>query len=317
MNRPDLGPGAYVLMFGEVHTELLWHSTSVSDSLAKRILSLRLGDDIRTFTRPASYVVSPDLYDGLDCRLSRHRMVGTAVSFASITGGQIAQAVTTATISRGTNDRRMPWSYYLARPGKVETVGSSPDWHQLAESWATTEKAAPNLGAIGDRLLDSVQMSPQLTGTAPVRRTGRLRLRWVYARSDQPLRVEFTVESADLRLLRLSGGNLDARSVADFCADLAQHDWLLSTLLEAVDRSGLEAGGGPATIRKLRPVIDHLLHHWMPAARLDAPGRALWRGLDEAAGLGRQWESLVSRVRDQLALSTITLLSAAAQSEQV
>lgn len=320
MSRPDLGPGADVLMFGEVHTELLWHSTSVADALAKRILSVRLGDDIRTSTRPTSYAASPDLYDGVDCRLlvgsaARQRAVGTAVSFASITGGQIAQAVTMTSIFRGENNRRMPWSYYLSRPGQVETVGNDPAWVHIADAWAGTEKAAPNLGAISDRLLDMVQMSPQLSGTAAVRRTGRLRLRWVYAPSDRPVRVNFSLETGDLRLLRMSGGGLETRAVADFCADLALHDWLLTALLEAIDRSGLESGGGPATVERLRPVVDHLLHHWMPAARLDAGGRELWQGLDEAAGLSRQWESLVARVRDQLALSAIGLLGAVARPE--
>jgi hypothetical protein len=53
----------------------------------------------------------------------------------------------------------------------------------------------------------------------------------------------------------------------------------------------------------------------MPAARLDVEGTELWRGLDAAAGLSRQWESLVARVRDQLALSTIGLLGSVALPE--
>ncbi|GAA0258191.1 SCO2521 family protein [Cryptosporangium japonicum] len=304
-------------MFGEVHTELLWHSASVSNASAKRILSFRLGDDIRTSTRPTSYAISPDLYDGLDCRVgggARHRAVGTAASFAAITGGQIAQAVTMTSIVHGENNRRMPWSYYLSRPGQVETIGSEPVWDHLADGWAAADKAGPNLGAISDRLLDTVQMSPQLSGAAAVRRTGRARLRWVHARSPEPARLTYSLESDDLRLLRLTG-DLRPRVVAEFAADLALHDWLLTALVEAVDRSGLETGGGPATVRKLRPVIVHLLHHWMPAARLDAEGKELWRGLDEAAGLSRQWESLVARVRDQLALSTIGLLGSVALPE--
>jgi len=305
-------------MFGEVHTELLWHSASVSNASAKRILSFRIGDDIRSSTRPTSFAISPDLYDGLDCRIgggARHRAVGTAASFASITGGQIAQAVTMTSIVHGENNRRMPWSYYLSRPGQVETIGSEPVWENLAEGWVSADKAGPNLGAISDRLLDTVQMSPQLSGAAAVRRTGRARLRWSYARSSEPVRLTYSLESEDLRVLRLTGGDLRPRAVADFAADLALHDWLLTALVEAIDRSGLEAGGGPATVQRLRPVIVHLLHHWMPAARLDVEGTELWRGLDAAAGLSRQWESLVARVRDQLALSTIGLLGSVALPE--
>ncbi|MFG1921100.1 SCO2521 family protein [Cryptosporangium sp. NPDC048952] len=303
-------------MFGEVHTELLRNSASVSNASAKRILSFRLGDDIRTSTRPTSYAVSSDLYDGLDCRVggaTRQRGVGTAVSFASITGGQIAQAVTMTSISHGKNNRRMPWSYYLSRPGQVETMGNEPVWAQIADGWATADKVGPNLGAISDRLLDTVQMSPQLSGAAAVRRTGRARLRWVYTGTAQPLRLSFSLESDDLRLLRLSGGNLSPRAAADFCADLALHDWLLTALMEAIERSRLESDDGTAAVQKLRPVIVHLLHHWMPAARLDAEGKELWCGLDEAAGLSRQWESLVARVRDQLAIG---LLGAVAQPDR-
>jgi hypothetical protein len=305
-----------MLVFGEVHTGLLQHSTSVTSALAGRILSLRLGDDVRSYTRPISHVVSPDLYDGLDCRLTtdsglRPRAVGTATSYASITGGQVVQAVATTTIRSGESDHRLPWSYYLSRPGVLETLGPAP-WTRLAAGWLAAEDAAPNLGAISGRLLDVVQRSPQLHRPAPLK-AARTKLRWVLEPSEADPRIDFSLEQGRLRTVRLTGRGFGQREVADFCADLALHDWLLTTLLATIERSGLESGAGSVAIGRLRPLIDHVLHHWMPAARLDEISRGLWRSVDQAAGLTRQWDTQVTRVRDQLALHTVTLLGAAAQ----
>jgi hypothetical protein len=47
----------------------------------------------------------------------------------------------------------------------------------------------------------------------------------------------------------------------------------------------------------------------MPAARGDEAAAALWAGLERRPGLARQWEALVHRVRDQLALGAIAALS--------
>jgi hypothetical protein len=62
-------------------------------------------------------------------------------------------------------------------------------------------------------------------------------------------------------------------------------------------------------VQRLRPAVEHLLHLWMPAARGDEAGAALWAGLERRPGLARQWDALVHRVRDQLALGAIAALS--------
>jgi hypothetical protein len=204
----------------------------------------------------------------------------------------------------------MPWSHYLSCPGVVETLGPAP-WSRVANGWLGAEAGSPNLGAISDRLLDTVQRSPQLRRPAPLR-AARTRLRWVLEPVDGPARITLSLEADGLRTLRLSGAGLDPRVVAEFCADLALHDWLLTTLLTAIERSGLETGAGPLAINVLRPVIENLLHHWMPAARIDPVMMPYWHSLEPAPGLARQWTAQVSRLRDQMAISTIGALSDAA-----
>lgn len=56
----------------------------------------------------------------------------------------------------------------------------------------------------------------------------------------------------------------------------------------------------------LRPLVDHLLHLWMPQARVDRTLNALWQELEETPGFSRQWTSLAQRIRDQLAVQLLT-----------
>jgi hypothetical protein len=49
----------------------------------------------------------------------------------------------------------------------------------------------------------------------------------------------------------------------------------------------------------------------MPAARTPSSTTSFWDSLDRRPGLSRQWHITVERIRDQLALSTIALLTAA------
>jgi hypothetical protein len=298
-----------MLVMGEVNTGLLQHSTSISAAEAARILTLRIGDNVRSFARPISHVVSPDLFTGLDCKVgggdgARMRGVGTACSRVSITGGQIVQASTTVVLQQGATAYRMPWSYYLARPGVMEALGRSR-WPEVATGWLLNEGGAPNLGAISARLLDDVQGSPLLRRPAALR-AARGRLRWVMdASSGAPPGIEVSLEAGDLQTVRVTGAPAEPAAIAEFCADLALHDWLLSTLLVSIERSGLESGAGTAALVKLRPVIENLLHLWMPAARSHLSLLPYWASLERAPGLDRQWNAQVNRIRDQMAIAAI------------
>lgn len=326
-----------MLTLGEVHTGLLQNSTSVPQARSVQLLAIVLGERVRHSTRPIAYAVSPERLTGVDCRLAalskaRVRGVGTLVSRASITGGHVLQGSTFTRVVRGEADRRLPWSHYMSRPGVVETVGKA-DQEDLANGFIETKpgggwaSALPNLdlGAVSDRLMDEVQISMGLDRRPPFR-TARTRLRWAVvhrpasgqgapgatAGGEAPAQVRFSIENDTLRTMAIEVDVDDARSVAAFCEDLALHDWLLTTLLELIERSQIGDGSRSRVIDRLRPAIDYLLHLWMPAARVDQAVLPLWESLERRPGFTKQWRALVDRIRDQVAVGTVMQLSAAA-----
>lgn len=321
------GKTVTMLILGEVHTGLLQHSTSLPPPLCRHLLDLVHGEPPRQFERPIAYAVSPDLLAGVDCFLptssgSKVRGVGTVIHRAALTGGHVLQGTAVVHIVRGTAGRRLPWPHYLARPGEVETIGKV-EGQALVRGFLTAKPARPagarlDLGAISGRLMDVVQAAPELD-RAPPFRMARTRLRWAAVVSeatggnagpvDEP--AVFGIESQHLRTLRLRCEPHQTGAVAQLCEDLARHDWLLTTLLELVERSRIGTGS-PQTIDRLRPAVDHLLHLWMPGARVDPALLAVWEGLDRRPGFTRQWRALVDRIRDQLALRTLALLAAKA-----
>lgn len=310
-----------MLTLGEVHTGLLQNWASVTQPLSTQVLALMLGERVRRSERPIAHAVSPDLLTGVDCRLvtssgARVRGVGTAVSRAAITGGHILQGSAYTHVVRSEVDRRLPWFHYLARPGIIETLGKT-DRADLAGGFLTVTSApvSLDLGAISGRVMDIVQRSPELDRTPPFR-IARTRLRWVAAVDDtQPAdsRAQFTVDSATARTLRLTVRENDLSAAVELCEDLALHDWLLTALINLIERSRIGASPRPQVVDRLRPAIDYLLHLWMPAARLNKSMLPLWRSLERQPGFTKQWEASVSRIRDQVALSTIALLGAAVE----
>ncbi|HEY9390619.1 MAG TPA: SCO2521 family protein [Mycobacteriales bacterium] len=307
-----------MLVLGEVHTGLLQNSTSVSPLGCIRALTLLVGDRVARWERPIAHAASPRLLTGLDCPLpsrsgARSRAVGTAVSRAMITGGHVLQGSTCLRVVAGTTTRRLPWSYYLSRPGTVETIGRV-DPVDLADGFVAVERsaAALDLGAISGRVMDSVQGSAGLDRQPPIRMT-RTWLRWVATCTDPDgnpgSAVRFTIENDRLRTVRLHA-HAGLAQLAEVAEDLALHDWLLTTLLRVIERSRIGAGPASRSVERLRPAVDHLLHLWMPAARLDEPFAALWEGLERRPGFTRQWNASVARVRDHIAVNTLTLLGA-------
>jgi hypothetical protein len=221
-------------------------------------------------------------------------------------------------------DARLPWSHYVARLGEVEVSGRATVQHIAEGFLRPTQSKTLDLGAISGRLLDRIQRSSDLDRAAPflARRT---RLRFavypgpVDEASDlrkqgqlglgEPLsggirRLEFAVEDDVRRTLLLQAPTEDLAGVVALCEDLALHDWLLTTVLQAVeDCSG--TNNSYDWIVGLRPVIDNLLHLWMPAARVADAFTEVWEVLERRPGFTRQWEGLVARIRDQMALAVI------------
>jgi hypothetical protein len=166
-----------------------------------------------------------------------------------------------------------------------------------------------DLGAVGERLLAELLARPQLDRRPPFK-SRRTRLRWSAVRSgdtDGVPRGRFTIVDDTERTLRLEVGSVDPEALARLCEDLALHDWLLTTLIQMVDRSGLGTAPGPDAVIRLSPAVDHLLHLWMPMARVDLILMPLWESLESKPGFTRQWQALVQRIRDQLALQSVTL----------
>lgn len=285
------------------------------------MLCLLVGERVRRSERPIMYAVSPDLLTGVDCRLAtssgaRVRGIGTVVSRAAITGGHVLQGSTYAQVVTSGANRRLPWSHYLSRPGVIETLGKT-DRVDLAGGFLTAKQApiSLDLGAISGRVMDMVQRSTELDRIPPFK-MARTRLRWVVSvDAAQPAasHARFTINSATVRTLRLTVVENDLSAAVELCEDLALHDWLLTALLEMIQRSRIGEGPRPQVVDRLRPAIDYLLHLWMPAARLKESMLPLWGSLERQPGFTKQWEASVSRIRDQVALSTIAQLGAAAE----
>jgi hypothetical protein len=302
------------LTIGEVHTGLLLTSTAVSADTAAQLLAVVPGLPTRTRQRPVRYAWSPEQLTGVDCSAllaerREVRVVGTPATRLSLTDGRIIQAGTHATLRHDPAGRRRPWAHYLAQPGVLEVLGKASE-----ESLATGFLRGPaiptalDLGAVNVRAIDEVQRSGLLDHSPPFR-SRQTRLRWTAESADGRPEIAFTLGEDNLRTVRLRAEEPDARALADFCADLALHDWLLSTLLEIVDRAVARTRPPAELIGMLRPGIDHLVHAWMPAAHASRALDFIWQELDLRSGFSLQWQKTVERIRDQLSVGLVEALN--------
>jgi hypothetical protein len=120
--------------------------------------------------------------------------------------------------------------------------------------------------------------------------------------------VSFVLESPSLRTLRVTGASPAViEGLPELCQDVARHDWLLSTVLALVDVADIGQRDRTSVLERLQPVVNHLLHAWMPAARLPEDVQPIWLEIERRTGLERQWDSVVRRIRDQMALASALL----------
>ena len=320
-----------MLLLGEVRTGLLQHSAALTGAVVDRVLGLLAGERVTRSQRPVALAQSPALVEGVDCLLptasrARRRAVGTVAARAVLTGGHVVQGSVRVRVTAGA-DRRQPWAHYLARPGEVQSVGRlAPDDVTAGYLAGPVDgvvdgaaEAVLDLGAVAERLIGRVQLHPELDHRIPLR-ARRTRLRWVVTAEDDPtaggplVGAEFTVHDEVLRTLRVRVNTAAFAGTADdviadvqgFCENLALHDWVLTTLLNVVERSGLGSARGAEAIAAVRPAIDHLLHLWMPGAHVAESMMPLWESLEKRPGFTRQWAATVQRIRDQLAAHTAT-----------
>jgi len=310
-----------MLIIGEVRTSLLPTSVALPSGDGERVLALTAGSRALRSDRPISVVVSPDRLTGVDCQVPvardrTVRAVGTVASRAVLTGGHVLQGSARAVVDRSAHGRRLPWSHYLARRGTIEAFGSFRD-DDLAAQFLTTMPGAAllNLNAIGEDTAERVRGHP-MVDMAPPLRAGPTGLRWAAVlpgddpADGAPDSISFVLDADGRRTVRLLAHGASAAEAAALCEDLALHDWLLTTLTGILDRAGADLTATRPSAARIRSVVDHLLHLWMPGARLTTAMRRFWPAFEERAGFGRQWTTSVQRIRDHLAVSTVQRLSA-------
>ncbi|WP_030441976.1 SCO2521 family protein [Actinoplanes subtropicus] len=309
-----------MLIAGEVQTGVLRGGGPVTGDVAARLVDLVTGEAVLVSERPRSYVRAPDKPVGVDCPIGasgpnrRPRGIGTAWQRAAILDGHVVQGSAYATIRRAEQSARQPWSYYMTRPGVIESVGRTR-WKELADAFAAPVRDADalDLGGIAGQAADRVQRNHR-AGGRPGLRAARTRLRWtalVEPCDPSPCEVHFATYGEDLRVLSFTVSEVAARRVAVVAEDIALHDWLLTVLLEEVRKAAIGVLPRDEVIRRLLPAIDYLLHLWLPRTTDDDLARALWSVLENRVGLSRQWNLLVYRIRDQLSAGAVAALSAA------
>lgn len=299
-----------MLILGEVQTTALRHSGGMPREVAESALALLAGERVRVSERPIGYAASPQTFTGVDCRIvarsgARVRSVGTLMGRACLTGGRVLQGSAAAQVDQVGGGHRRSWSHYLARLGVVEALGRT-DVPGMAAAHLLAERSSSTMGmgAFCGRLLTEVQGSPVLDQRPPVR-ARRTVLRWA-AIIDERLdgvRVRFTVREDGLRTVRLVMGPAAVGDIVELCEDLALHDWLLTALMSIIEQSQIGVEQPAQSVQRLRPAVDHLLHLWMPGARLGGFALSVWEGLESRPGLSRQWDASVRRVRDQMAMA--------------
>ncbi len=300
-------------IIGEIHTGLLLNSTAVAPTVAGVLMSTTVGAAVWQSQRPVPATVSPDRLTGVDCALpSRtgggNRAIGTVLSRAVLTGGLVLQGSAQVALRRGA-DRRLPWSFYLARPGEVHTVRALAAEEPLAAFLAGRASAdALDLGAVCDDAVDRVQRVGMVDFVQPFKVRPTV-LRWALTEPpDGAVRVALRVESDTHRTLRLALPALPRAEVVTLAETIALHDWLLTAQQEILDRGTAVADSAPDLAQRLHPAVD-LLPLWMPAARISRATSPVWEALDRAARMSLQWSNSERRIRDQLAVGMLALLS--------
>jgi hypothetical protein len=172
-----------------------------------------------------------------------------------------------------------------------------------------------DIGAVNVRALAAIQRSQQLDHNPPFR-SRRTRLRWSAESADSNQEMVFTLGSDGQRTVRLQVEEADPRALADFCADLALHDWMLSALLDLVDRAVARSRPAAELVSMLRPGIDHLVHAWMPATHISKSLTGIWQEFDLGSGFSLQWQKTVERIRDQLSVGIMEVLRPLAEAHR-
>lgn len=301
---PAKQPPAVVL--GVVTTDLLNTSEPLLMEAAQQALKLLPGIAADRRSHPVEQVVSPDLFYAVDCRLAtirgtQPRAIGTVRARAVLTAGHVLQGSARVDVVLDASTRRMPWSYYAASTGTVEAI-NKVDPSDLVTGFLETSSGSGllDLGGVGAHVMALLDDIPQVDRRAEMR-TEASRLRWaVLVRDGADLDAEVVAGSDGAFRVRMTAPSALVPRIVEFCEILARHHWLLAALKNAFDR----AGRSPKPMNELDPALSYLGHMWNPTAHLPAEIAWLWQALERDAQLTWEWESTVTRVRDELALLT-------------
>lgn len=309
-----------LVVFGEVRTCLLPESSALSRGAAADLVDLVPGQLVRSRERPVSWAESPELAEGVDCRLAtpqrtRVRAVGTVATRAVVVGGRMLQGSARAAVLPAARTKRRTWSHYLSRLGVVEVL--RPTTGDFAAALvggylgdAEIRSGTFDLGSIAHRAMNRVRTDPVLNQRAPIH-SGNLSLRWA-ARVEPGAapRVRFVLSGDEERTADIVVGDAAELAVVQrFCEDLAMHDWLLTVLTEVIDEAEMFELSRTPVDQVLAPMLEHLVHLWMPGALTPEPLRGLWHVLEADPGFSRQWASRVGQIRDRVAVATLAALN--------
>ncbi|UGT40576.1 SCO2521 family protein [Nocardia yamanashiensis] len=311
-----------LVLLGEVQTSLLPNSFALPHDRVAELLTLLPGQPLARRQRPVALAISPNTIHGVDtglATLSRSgrravgRAIGTVASRAVVTGGRIAQSSSSTRVIRAEVPERRPWLHYLAGVGTVELISKITDTaaDDLARGFLdSADGGTLDLRSISERLLTRMRMDQSLDHQVPLR-TAATRTRWAARVSSQPegseRHVAFRLESETLRSIRIVVPDVrELDWVQRFCEDMAVHDWLLTTLTMALQA----VVPGEDGITVAAPVLEHLIHLWMPSAHMPATLRPLWTLLETEAGFSRQWNAQIGQLRDMVAVATLRALRA-------
>src|SRR5262245_12591571 len=177
---------------GEIRTSLVQTSAALDDEEVTALLDLLPGRFVQRISRPVPYAASPERFVGVDCALALPsrvvRAVGTVGHRTVVTGGHIIQGSSSAEIHRAPDGRRLPWSHYLASPGRLEMIGKG-DPADAAQGYldgiaADTPKLL-DLGSVADQAVDTAQYDFDGLDRRPPLRVARGRLRWTFVAGGQ------------------------------------------------------------------------------------------------------------------------------------
>ncbi|KQY38608.1 hypothetical protein ASD42_09500 [Nocardia sp. Root136] len=304
-----------------MRTALLPESAALSRDSAAELVAVAHGMPVRSRERPVSWAQSPVVAEGVDCRLAvpstrRVRAVGAVAAQATVTGGRIVQTAAHCAVVGAQSSRRQPWVHYMGRVGVLDVLTQiTPELGKdVAQGFVAVgdpANASFDPGAIAARMATKLRRAPTLNQRPPMY-SDTTRLRWsarVLA-GVEPL-LTMTMRDRELRTVEIVVG--DGAQLADvqaFCHDLAMHDWLLTALIEVTDEAAemFELSDSPVE-QVLSPMLEHLVHLWMPGAATPASMQGMWAALETDPGFTRQWQARVGQMRDRLAVATLTALN--------